>query len=635
MSEQDSTGWQAPQNPSPPPPPVAGGHDEAPSGAWQPPAPATPWDAQPGETRSTSIEELAVAHQAVPRRRSPVRIAAAVVAVGALIGASAFAIGSMQGSDDGGASSPEEAVRELVAAVNAEDVLGAMDVVLPGERRTFEDPVVRLVEELQRIDVLSDGADLGKVAGLDIEISLEEATVESVADDIATVAMTGSASVSVNSQQLPIGDLLLEEAFAGEQPEGSSTDESPFGGAAGEPVRITTVEQDGRWYVSLWYSVAEVARVAGGFEAVPAADQAIEPSGGASPEAAMDAFVDDLSRFDLEGMIGALNPDEASALQRYAPLFLGEAQAEIDDLMQNAGLELTIEDVEYDVNTDGDTATIVPTRFMARAAGDGQEATVELADGCTTVTMDGDEQQSCIEDATGVLEDLGLGALAGLGTTGGLTMDRVDGQWYLSILGTTFDTLLSVMEQIDRADIETFMQGLEDGSIDPFEAMAGIEAGTVDPLQTIDPAPGEEVTDSTPADDTATDDAGVDEAAADESATCYLEEDAAQALECLLAAQAVVDFVYIPGAIRFPECGIADRSWRYSWGDLDDKAFIDLVTEAHACFTAKVDSGELDEFDVPSEVQDPSCYEGVNPYALADFEQQSEALSVYLDCAYR
>ena len=38
--------------------------------------------------------------------------------------------------------------------------------------------------------------------------------------------------------------------------------------------------------------------------------------------------VDDL---DLEALIASLNPNEAEALQRYAPMFIDEAQAGLDE----------------------------------------------------------------------------------------------------------------------------------------------------------------------------------------------------------------------------------------------------------------------------------------------------------------
>jgi hypothetical protein len=86
--------------------------------------------------------------------------------------------------------------------------------------------------------------------------------------------------------------------------------------------------------------------------------------------------------------------------------------------------------------------------------------------------------------------------------------------------------------------------------------------------------------------------------------------------------------------VRFPECGIASYSWTYSWGDLDDAQFVETVTADKECFDAKVESGELEDYEMPAELVDPLCYEGVNPYALDDVEEQSDAVNEYFDCAF-
>jgi len=235
---------------------------------------------------------------------------------------------------------------------------------------------------------------------------------------------------------------------------------------------------------------------------------------------------------------------------------------------------------------------------------------------------------------------MGLGGLAGFGGDAGLRMNKVDGEWYVSIFGTTFDALFGALESVDRADIEELLDGLQDGSFDPFGAMPGLiedELEGLDPGATLDPTqdstldPPASTPDDTTADgDTTAEDGG----AADPAADCYMEQDAAVALECMLAAQALDDEVYIPPAVRFPECGVSTYSWTYSWGDLDDAQFIETVTTAKECFDAKVASGELEDYEVPAELTDPSCYEGVNPYALDDFEEQSDAVSEYFDCAF-
>ena len=134
---------------------------------------------------------------------------------------------------------------------------------------------------------------------------------------------------------------------------------------------MTTVRKDGRWYVSLFYSVAEAAR--GELDVdVPDADQAIVPDGAGSPEEAVDQMIGAVADLDLEGAIATLEPDEFEALQRYAPMFLerrpGRRSTTTDVI------SLKVSDTEYDVEERDDGRVAVGfTGFTIDAAlGDGR-----------------------------------------------------------------------------------------------------------------------------------------------------------------------------------------------------------------------------------------------------------------------
>ena len=45
----------------------------------------------------------------------------------------------------------------------------------------------------------------------------------------------------------------------------------------------------------------------------------------------MDNLLEGLEALDLTRVVAALNPNEFQALQRYAPLFLADAQASLDE----------------------------------------------------------------------------------------------------------------------------------------------------------------------------------------------------------------------------------------------------------------------------------------------------------------
>ncbi len=92
--------------------------------------------------------------------------------------------------------------------------------------------------------------------------------------------------------------------------------------------KLATVKRDGRWYLSAFYSIAENARDGGAD--IP--DQALAAPGADTPDGAVQAIFDAVDDLDLEALIAALNPNEAEALQRYAPMFIDEAQRALDDL---------------------------------------------------------------------------------------------------------------------------------------------------------------------------------------------------------------------------------------------------------------------------------------------------------------
>ena len=116
---------------------------------------------------------------------------------------------------------------------------------------------------------------------------------------------------------------------------------------------ITAVEQDGRWYFSLFYTVAEAARADAGRADDPRA-RASAPTAATRPRRRSTCMLDRIQALDLAGMIRALNPGEAAALQRYAPLFLDDAQAAARRRRRSRS---TITDRKFHVDGDGDQRT--------------------------------------------------------------------------------------------------------------------------------------------------------------------------------------------------------------------------------------------------------------------------------------
>ncbi len=146
-----------------------------------------------------------VVDPSAPPGRSTGRRVAAVVGVAALLAAGTFAVVKVVGNDSaGGASSPEEVGLELVESLDGADVLGVIDLLLPGERETMREPMIEMFDNLRRVGVLADEASLSGIGGLELEFTdVQVASEPTNVDDIANVQVSGSVTASIDGSKVP------------------------------------------------------------------------------------------------------------------------------------------------------------------------------------------------------------------------------------------------------------------------------------------------------------------------------------------------------------------------------------------------------------------------------------------------
>ena len=458
-------------------------------GHWQPPDPSDP-NAYP----SVPTVELEPTTPPTPaRKRSTGVVVAATVGGLAILGAAAFGVTRIvSDSGGGGAATPEEAGLALLTALENEDVLGIMDVLLPGERETLKDPLVDLTDELSRIEVLSADASLAHVAGVDIELHDEQVKVERTnVDDIVNLELSARGSGSIDGEQLPLGDLVKDNLP--DDVDLSDLDASGQPDDEFESFPITAVEEDGRWYLSVFHSIAENARR----NAEPPVDipaQGVTPTGGDSPEDAVDAFLDGVQKLDLEAIIASLNPDEFQALQRYAPIFLDDAQASLDRAVADEGVTVKVADPEYTVSGSGDTRSLSIDYLKVDVTAEEETVTVEYEDGCWKMSGGGENVNSCdLAGDTSTLDEMfddpePVKAL--LNTiqqsfsdyeNPGFIVKRVDGQWFLSPVATLSEQLLAGLRALDRDEIEKLGEEISDAFESGFntDAVSGSIFGNI------------------------------------------------------------------------------------------------------------------------------------------------------------
>lgn len=298
------------------------------------------------------------------------RIVALLIGLVFLGGVGWAAVAAFSG-DREGASSPEEAVRNLTEALSNEDVVAAIEAMAPSEVGTAADLYPRVIElavregAIEREDWLT-GVDF-EVLGLEtqttelhpgvalVELTSGVLTVSidpDVADPIFLEEGQTEYSVSIAEMREEMANGLTEASDVARDLAGL-----PF--EVRDPGRIflMTVERNGTWFVSPMYSVAEYGRQ---ILDLPAADFAASrenaAAGAATPAgvidgieamvngASLETHLDNALSGDPDGTFAALSvmapPDEFGVFLDYASSY----QTLLDRLFEGSGM--TFEDFE-------------------------------------------------------------------------------------------------------------------------------------------------------------------------------------------------------------------------------------------------------------------------------------------------
>ncbi len=659
----DDSPWMPPSSGSSPSPdvPQAASPLEPPPLA-PPPPPVSPWardglEPPPGLVPDDAPVVEPVVTELKPRRSKAVLIGA-VVAVLAVGAAGVFAVSRFRDSAQGGAGTPSDLGAALFSAMENEDLLGATDLLLPGERDLFKQPMIDYVAELSRLEVLTPDADLANIEGIDIVLGDTSVVAHATnVTDIVNLDLHAEVSTTVDGEAFPIGDLITDNMDPDDVADirgtvETSTDELDE--------TLTAVEQDGRWYFSIFYTVAEVARADIGSD-IP--EQGIGADGGDSPEAAFDLMLDRIEALDVAGMIRDLNPGEAAALQRYAPLFLDDAEAAVSDVP----FEVQITDRKFHIDGDGDQRTVVIDGVTIRVTGDDEDtgeshsAEIRLEGSCTHATIDDETFDLCAGDTSSIPEvDEYLSdspsVAAFVDTLGealsdlepiGVEVRQYDGAWFVSPTATYTEAMLAVLRALDRHELDQLIALYEPAADELFGNMFGL--GEYDEYSdddysdddysydtTYDTSYGDEMAPITVPDmgyDDSFGDLSGDAQSAEASPwdDCYAEEAAADAAACFqqYVATGELDETFVPLPLRFPECGYAEISWSGELYGMSDADFIAAVEAARPCFLALVAAGTLDQYELPTEIAHLECLEGRNWYNTYDDPEYDER---YYDC---
>jgi hypothetical protein len=449
-----------PPAPAPPPPPS---HWQPPQSPMQPGAynPAAPYPG--GEWEHLGGPVPTREHK--PHGRG--RLIAAAVAVVALAGGGVATYVAVSDSNSHhGAATPKEAVQGIVEDINNSDLVGFLDDLAPGERRALM-PFLDDIKELKRNHVLQDSADPHNVAAVKTSIKgLKFAGDATINDHVQVVQLTGGiVDFSADFSKIPFTDEFAKAVFPHGVPSGNNqalVDIADVVRDDGKPVRIATQKVDGRWYPSLFYTMADSgARDSG--QGVPTAVDYVAPKGASSAEGAVKTLVTSLLEGDVTGAIEVLSPDELAVLHDYAGV-----------IMKSTGRSypvapVSLDELKLDASAGPDGTQRVTLASIALTAKNGDRYKFTVDGTCYEATLPGEPvKRMCVQDVikqiNDALTDSGVKPLTSAqstalthlfsgGVVGGIITSQSGGKWYVNPVQTEFDSIDVLLQRLQGNDL--------------------------------------------------------------------------------------------------------------------------------------------------------------------------------------
>ena len=464
MSEQPPS-WE-------PPAPPPGWQPPVPSPGWQPPGPPIGWQ-PPSPPPVPPQSYLPPPVSPAPRARGRGRLVVGATAIVVLAGGGvASYVAFSDTSGHGGAASPKAAVEQIVADLNHSDFIGLLDDLAPGEKNALAIPVQNEISQLKRLNVLRSDADPSHLSAVSFSatgLTFADSTV-AINDNVQIVRLTGGRiTVNANATRLPLSAAFVKAVFPNGKLPASTTGnrtidiaalvrQSPD--SATRTPAIATQRVNGRWYPSLFYTIAYYATRSAGISAPTPADR-IPANGAASPEAAVQDEINALATRDLARAIELVSPDELPALHDYGRLIVDKAGAP-------KPASFTIKSAQFSTTSlpDGVRVGLKSIDVQTKSI----EVTVAVVGSCAEVTVSGRSQSFCADSVPDLIAG-GIGRFSKAGATltpaqriavehlftallgVGVDTTQVDGKWYVNPAQTIFDLSGSVLSGLQGDDL--------------------------------------------------------------------------------------------------------------------------------------------------------------------------------------
>jgi hypothetical protein len=379
-------------------------------------------------------------------------------------------------TQDDGAPSAEQATRDLFAAVQANDVLGVLEQLPPGERKEVKDGVVGVVNQLQKVGLLTS-SELDPVAGPRVEVaSLLLRTTNLSKDMDAVDVIGGTFTVTLPGGAGPLTPQAREdlERYAGLHLDaGGSSFVRDF---SADPVRVVAIREGGGWHVSLAYTVAELVRSATRSE-FPEMGTGPPSIGATTPAEVVTDLFDAYADADAERLVTLMYPDEARALYDYAPAFLPHARELADAAGNEHSYDVQLNDIKTVVEGEGSTRTVRVTGLDLELRDDLKKAHLTYDGRCLHLDHRiGDDGQPYEKwdrcdndppksgDAAMPRENPVINAAifgGGVDLPTFVVIER-GGRWFLSPSRTVLESIAATLATVPADQIDRFTQRLAD-----------------------------------------------------------------------------------------------------------------------------------------------------------------------------
>jgi hypothetical protein len=376
------------------------------------------------------------------KARRPYMSLVAAAGVTSLLLVGMLAISAIVGN--GGASSPEAAVRQLADAMSHEDPLAAADVLAPNEVRSLHGSLSAAAKKAQEL-ALVDAAS-APLTGVDFSVDNLSLTTTTLGDGYAKVTVDGG-SLSASTSKAKFSALMQKVLREGGD-NSAQIDLATMLQDRSLPSFVVAVKDGGSWYVSAAYTALEYFRE---YNNLPAADfgsgaQAAATLGADSPDAAVQEAMRALQAADWNRLMALAPPDEIPVYDYRAAI----AQYATE---QSASTNFTIASMTTSSRVDGDTAKVTLT-----ASGSTDSGNWSIANNCFKSASSSQDFAGFSPYGDGCEPAAYVTIFAGANVTvDGISVVQEHGRWFVSPIHTALDLVDHYIQTVDRRGLYTLL----------------------------------------------------------------------------------------------------------------------------------------------------------------------------------